>query len=210
MTTTVNAGARLDRLPISSFHHRVFWLIGAGMFFDGYRHLPREQRARRDDTDRLLDSSAEHPVHLAHAGRHDDRRVGHRLPGRPVRPALHLPVQSPHLRARLARGGVRAGHEPAHRLPLRAGGGFRRRDRGRLFDADRVRAAEDPRALARVHVVPGRRGLPGDRAARLPGHPDLRLAADVRRCRGRRARRVVPAQAPARVPALARIEGPDR
>jgi putative MFS transporter len=36
MTTTVNAGARLDRLPISSFHYRVFWLIGAGMFFDGY------------------------------------------------------------------------------------------------------------------------------------------------------------------------------
>ncbi|HXW27019.1 MAG TPA: MFS transporter [Xanthobacteraceae bacterium] len=34
--STVNAGARLDRLPISSFHHRVFWLIGAGMFFDGY------------------------------------------------------------------------------------------------------------------------------------------------------------------------------
>ena len=35
MTTTVNAGARLDRLPVSSFHYRVFWLIGAGMFFDG-------------------------------------------------------------------------------------------------------------------------------------------------------------------------------
>src|SRR5215470_3664864 len=33
---TVNAGARLDRLPISSFHHRIFWLVGAGMFFDGY------------------------------------------------------------------------------------------------------------------------------------------------------------------------------
>ena len=33
---TVNAGARLDRLPISSFHYRIFWLIGAGMFFDGY------------------------------------------------------------------------------------------------------------------------------------------------------------------------------
>src|ERR1700751_5551788 len=31
-----NAGARLDRLPISSFHYRIFWLIGAGMFFDGY------------------------------------------------------------------------------------------------------------------------------------------------------------------------------
>src|SRR5579862_6761218 len=36
MATTVNAAARLDRLPISSFHHRVFWLIAAGMFFDGY------------------------------------------------------------------------------------------------------------------------------------------------------------------------------
>ena len=36
MATTVNAGARLDRLPISSFHYRIFWLVGAGMFFDGY------------------------------------------------------------------------------------------------------------------------------------------------------------------------------
>jgi putative MFS transporter len=36
MATAVNAGARLDRLPISRFHHRVFWLVGAGMFFDGY------------------------------------------------------------------------------------------------------------------------------------------------------------------------------
>jgi putative MFS transporter len=36
MSTPVNAGARLDRLPMSSFHRRVFWLIGIGMFFDGY------------------------------------------------------------------------------------------------------------------------------------------------------------------------------
>ena len=36
MVTTVNSGARLDRLPISSFHYRIFWLIAAGMFFDGY------------------------------------------------------------------------------------------------------------------------------------------------------------------------------
>jgi putative MFS transporter len=33
---SVNAGARLDRLPISSFQYRIFWLVGAGMFFDGY------------------------------------------------------------------------------------------------------------------------------------------------------------------------------
>ena len=36
MASAVNAGARLDRLPISSFHRRIFWLIGAGMFFDGF------------------------------------------------------------------------------------------------------------------------------------------------------------------------------
>jgi putative MFS transporter len=36
MSTTVNAGARLDRLPVGPFHYRIFWLIGAGMFFDGY------------------------------------------------------------------------------------------------------------------------------------------------------------------------------
>lgn len=32
----MNAGARLDRLPISSFHRRIMWLIGIGMFFDGF------------------------------------------------------------------------------------------------------------------------------------------------------------------------------
>jgi MFS transporter, putative metabolite:H+ symporter len=36
MATPVNAGGRLDRLPITAFHHRIFWLVGAGMFFDGY------------------------------------------------------------------------------------------------------------------------------------------------------------------------------
>jgi putative MFS transporter len=36
MAYAVNAGARLDRLPISPFHYRIFALVGAGMFFDGY------------------------------------------------------------------------------------------------------------------------------------------------------------------------------
>ncbi|HUZ62723.1 MAG TPA: MFS transporter [Acetobacteraceae bacterium] len=36
MSTTVNSGGRLDRLPVSAFHYRIFWLIAAGMFFDGY------------------------------------------------------------------------------------------------------------------------------------------------------------------------------
>ncbi len=32
--TRTNAGARLDRLPIGSFHRRVLWLVGLGMFLD--------------------------------------------------------------------------------------------------------------------------------------------------------------------------------
>lgn len=36
MTSIVNAGGRLDRLPIGPFHYRIMWLIGIGMFFDGF------------------------------------------------------------------------------------------------------------------------------------------------------------------------------
>jgi MFS transporter, putative metabolite:H+ symporter len=36
MAMLVNAGGRLDRLPINSFHYRIFWLVGAGMLLDGY------------------------------------------------------------------------------------------------------------------------------------------------------------------------------
>ncbi len=36
MNASVNAGARLDRLPIAPFHRRVMMLIGIGMFFDGF------------------------------------------------------------------------------------------------------------------------------------------------------------------------------
>ena len=36
MATSVNAGSRLDRLPIGPFHRRIMFLIGIGMFFDGF------------------------------------------------------------------------------------------------------------------------------------------------------------------------------
>ncbi|MDB5633139.1 MAG: transporter [Tardiphaga sp.] len=36
MPTSVNAGGRLDRLPIGPFHYRIMLLIGIGMFFDGF------------------------------------------------------------------------------------------------------------------------------------------------------------------------------
>jgi len=36
LSTEVNAGGRLDRLPITRFHYRIFSLIGAGLFVDGF------------------------------------------------------------------------------------------------------------------------------------------------------------------------------
>jgi putative MFS transporter len=36
MAGSITIGARLDRLPVAGFHYRVFLLIAAGMFFDGY------------------------------------------------------------------------------------------------------------------------------------------------------------------------------
>ncbi|WP_375455284.1 MFS transporter [uncultured Methylobacterium sp.] len=36
VSPAVNAGGRLDRLPIGPFHRRIMWLIGIGMFFDGF------------------------------------------------------------------------------------------------------------------------------------------------------------------------------
>ncbi len=35
-SSSISVGARLDRLPIAGFHYRIFFLIAAGMFFDGY------------------------------------------------------------------------------------------------------------------------------------------------------------------------------
>src|SRR6201988_3126820 len=34
--TSVNSGSRLDRLPLGPFHRRIMFLIGIGMFFDGF------------------------------------------------------------------------------------------------------------------------------------------------------------------------------
>jgi len=34
--SAVNAGARLDRLPLGRFHHRMLWLVALGVFFDSF------------------------------------------------------------------------------------------------------------------------------------------------------------------------------
>ncbi|UFW42998.1 hypothetical protein [Bradyrhizobium sp. WSM471] len=36
MSTSVNAGTRLARLPVEPFYRRIILLIGIGTFFDGF------------------------------------------------------------------------------------------------------------------------------------------------------------------------------
>ena len=73
MATAVNAGARLDRLPISSFHYRIFWLVGAGMFFDGYDLYVAGSVLASTIPDQVLHHSAEPAIPLLDLRRHDDR-----------------------------------------------------------------------------------------------------------------------------------------
>ena len=210
MVTAVNAGARLDRLPVSSFHYRIFWLVGAGMFFDGYDLYVAGGVLASAAADQILDRPAKPAVHFADLCRHDAGRADHRLCRRPLRTSFHLSDQPADLWPGITRGGLCAGHDAADHLPLRARAWPRRRDRGRLFDADRVRAAADARTLAVDDGVSGGGGISGHRATRLSHHPGLRMAADVRH-RGRRlADRLVPAQEPAGIAALARSAGPHR
>ena len=75
MVATVNAGARLDRLPISSFHYRIFWLIGAGMFFDGYDLYVGTTVLGRYIAEQILDPRSERAIHFAYLPWHDHRRL---------------------------------------------------------------------------------------------------------------------------------------
>ncbi len=75
----VNAGARLDRLPISSFHYRIFWLVGAGMFFDGYDLYVAGGVIASVLQTKFATPVADSAIPLAHLRRHDAGRADHRL-----------------------------------------------------------------------------------------------------------------------------------
>ena len=84
MAHEVNAGARLDRLPVSSFHYRIFWLVGAGMFFDGYDLYVAGGVLAATIQTKFSTAPAEPAIHLADLRRHDDRLADHRLRRRPL------------------------------------------------------------------------------------------------------------------------------
>src|SRR5579871_1024329 len=176
--------------------------------FRRLRSLCRRRRAGLTDPDQILGAAAESAIHLDDLCRHDAGIADHRICRRQVRTALYLSDQSSDLRLGLARRRLRAGYDPADRLPLRAGPWPRRGNRRRLFDHDRIRSTENARALAVDDGLHRGRRIPGDLSARLSDHPDLWLASDVRHRRHRLADRLVSAKEPAGIAALAGNQGP--
>ena len=203
MAHAVNAGARLDRLPISSFHYRIFWLVGAGMFFDGYDlYVAGGVLASAIQTKFSTVPQNLQFISLTFVGMTLGALITGFVGDKYGRRFTYQ-INLLDFRAGVAGGGVHAGHEPADRLPLPAGPRPRRRNRRRLFDHDRIRAAENARALAVDDGLYRRGRVSGDRPARLSHHPELRMAANVRDRGHRLADRLVPAQEPAGIAALA-------
>src|SRR4051812_16327035 len=136
MAGAVNAGARLDRLPVSSFHYRIFWLVGAGMFFDGYDlYVAGGVLAATVQTKFSTIPQNLQFLSLTFVGMTIGSLVtgflGDRY-GRRFTYQINLLIFG---LASLA-AAYCAGHEPAHRVPVRARARPRGRNRRRLFDAD--------------------------------------------------------------------------
>ena len=167
MALAVNAGARLDRLPISSFHYRIFWLVGAGMFFDGYDLyvaggvLASVIQTKFSTVPQNLQFISLTFVGMT-LGALITGFVGDKI-GRRFTYQINLLIFG------LASLAAAFAQDMNQLIACRfvQGLGLRRRNRGRLFDPDRIRAAEDARALAVDDGVSGGGRLPGDRAARL-------------------------------------------
>ena len=209
-THVVNAGARLDRLPIARFHWRILGLIGAGAALDAFDIYLAAGVTRRDAARRFRHAAAERGVHFGDLLRHAPGRRHRRLDRRPVRTARLLPVQPGAVRGRLAGRLLRAEHPDSDRAPLHHGHRpWRRAGRGRRH-AVRVHPAGLSRAL---DLDAGHRDQcrPADRhQRRLRRHPVARLALHVRHRRRGRARGLGDAQADAGIAALARSRRPGR
>ena len=168
-----------------------------------FRYLSGRHSARRHLEDRFLDTATKRAVHLGDLRRHDAGLVCDRLSRRPLRTAVHLPVQPAGVRHRLAGGGVCPKHDGVDRLPFRDGFWLGRRKRRRLFDHDRIRAGKNARQMARNDGGLRRDRLADLVAGRVPGGAGVRLARNVRHRRHRRLDRLVHAQEPAEIAALA-------
>ena len=211
MAMPVNAGGRLDRLPISSFHYRIFLLVGAGMLFDGYdlyvftNVLPAAAQSgfstplqNADFISKTFLGMTIEALATGFLGDHYGRRFTYQINllifGLASLAAPFAPDMTALIWLRFVMGlGLGAeivvGYSTLTEfVPPRS--------RGRWL------------SFMTVVVVSG---LGADhRAARIPDHPGLRLATDVRHRRRRCAHCLVLATGDAGIAALARGAGPRR
>ena len=203
MAHAVNAGARLDRLPISSFHYRIFWLVGAGMFFDGYDLyvaggvLASVVQTKFSTVPQNLQFISLTFVGMTLGalitgfvgdkfGRRFTYQINLLIFGLASLAAAFAQDMNQLIACRFVQGlGLGAeivvGYSTLTEfVPPKT--------RGRWL------------SMMAFMVVAG---FPGDRAARLSDHPGLGMASDVRHCRHRLPRRLVSAQEPAGIAALA-------
>ncbi len=146
---TVNAGARLDRLPASRFHYRILGLIGGGMFLDGFEiYLQGGVLAAVIGLGWSTPAMNANFISATFAG----MVIGAWLAGIAgdwLRPPLLLPVQPSGVRSCLVRRRRRAVDGLADRCALFHGHRARRRNCRRLCHALRIHAAREPRPLGR-------------------------------------------------------------
>ena len=143
----INAGARLDRLPISAFHYRVLGLVGAGMFLDAFEIYLAGGVLAALVKIRLVRSRAQWLVYFDDLRGHGGWRLVRGHFRRSLRPPLLLPAQSADFRHRLACRRAGAVDRVADRRALCHGRRTRCRDRRRLCDPFRIRAAAAARPL---------------------------------------------------------------
>lgn len=88
LRVSVNAAARLDRLPVSAFHRRILTLIGIGMFFDRYDVYVAATVPGATLKAVFFHARSERPVYFRNLHRHDVGILPHRIPRRLLRPPL--------------------------------------------------------------------------------------------------------------------------
>ena len=202
MASAVNAGARLDRLPISSFHYRIFALVGAGMFFDGYDlYVAGGVLASAIQTKFSTLPQNLQFLSLTFVGMTRSLitgYVGDKVGRRFTYQSTSWSSASP----RSPRNSRQPQLIVLHASAPRAG-----RRIVVSYSTGPNSCRQDARPLARLHGLHRRRRFPGHGDPQLFRHPDLGLAADVRHRRHRLAHRLVSAQEFAGVAALAGMQG---
>ena len=203
MALAVNAGARLDRLPISSFHYRIFGLVGAGMFFDGYDlYIAGGVLASAVQTKFSTVPQNLQFISLTFVGMTLGALitgfVGDKM-GRRFTYQINLLVFG------LASLAAAFAQDMTQLIACRfvQGLGLGAEIVVGYSTLTEFVPPQDARALAVDDGVPVGDRLPRHRLARLSHHPELRLASDVRHCRHRLADRLVSAQESAGIAALA-------